>query len=186
MIKKLITSLTISVMLLTVGCQAISTWWKDLNLTDIANTLAPTIQAASKYGTFAICDKNKDLRPIFIASANGVKIAANDNAFSTEQIKIYIKQALGTENEKWAPVVYAAMDTVLAQYNIIYEKYINKQIEDNDKVNGFKIMLVAMATGIVEGASMEDLNASLKASIYSAEAKRIAYNKQLKEEVAKY
>lgn len=183
--RKFLNTIVVSFLIFLTGCNAIKTWWNDLNFTDIANTLSPTIQAASKYGVFAICDNNPDLRPIFIAAGNGVKIAMDAEAFSTEQIKDYIKQALGTENEKWAPVVFSAMDTVLAQYDIIYKKYINASIENNDKLNGFKTILLAMSCGVIEGASMKDLTSianKTKVQQFS-ETRRIEANKALIDKV---
>ena len=183
--KIFITSLCLTSIFILSSCNAIKTWWNDLSLTDIANTLAPSIQSASKYGTYAICDKNPDLKPIFIAAANGVKIAVNADAFSTDQIKAYITQALGKENEKWAPVVFSAMDTVLAQYNIIYTKYISEAIDEQDKLNGFRIMLLAISCGIAEGASMQDLTATAEMKAKSIESKRIEANQKLVEQVSK-
>lgn len=183
--RKFLNTIIVASLVFLTGCNAIKTWWNDLNFTDIANTLSPTIQAASKYGVFAICDNNPDLRPIFIAAGNGVKIAMDAEAFSTEQIKDYIKQALGPENEKWAPVVFSAMDTVLVQYDIIYKKYINASIESNDKLNGFKTILLSMSCGVIEGASMKDLTASankIKSQQFS-DAKRLEANKALIDQV---
>ena len=182
--KFFITSFCLASIVLLSSCNAIKTWWNDLSLTDIANTLAPSIQSASKYGTYAICDKNPDLKPIFIAAANGVKIAVNADAFSTDQIKDYITQALGKENEKWAPVVFSAMDTVLAQYNIIYTKYISKAIDEQDKLNGFRTMVLAMSCGIAEGASMQDLTAKTEIKAKSIETKRIEANQKLIDQVS--
>lgn len=154
--KKIITLITITVtsLLMLTGCESIKKWWSDLSLTDVATTLSPSLKAASKYGVYAVCDKNKDLTNIFIASANGVKAAIAASSYDTTTIKEYIAKALGEENSKWKDVVYSAMDTVLAQYNIIYNKYINKELEANDKANGFKIMLTSIMDGIIEGASM--------------------------------
>lgn len=186
--KYIITLITTSCLLFLIGCTAISNWWNGLNLTDIANTLSPTIQAASKYTVYAVCEKNPDLAPIFEASANGLKLAVDANAFDSTQIKKYIEQALGAENAKWSTVVFAAMDSVIVQYEIIYNKYINSSYETNDKINGFKIMLTAMSTGIIEGSKMQVLTSidpSLKTSVSLDKIRIDAINK-LKLEVSKF
>lgn len=185
--KKIISYSIISVSaLLFSGCAAISTWWNGLSLTDVAKTLSPTLSAAAKYSIYAVCDKNPDLKPIFIASANGVKLALAAEAYDVSQIKAYILLGLGEENEKWAGVVYSALDTILAQYEIIYNKYINEKIEDNDKLNGFKILLTSIMDGIINGASMEDLSGASGKPQLSIDQKRIEANANLVEAVSKY
>ena len=181
---KILTFFSIIAITCLTGCESIKTWWNDLSLTDVANTISPTIQTAAKYTVYAVCDKNPDLKPIFIASANGVKMAIAANAYDTEQIKKYIAEALGAENAKWAPVVYTSMDTILVQYAIIYNKYINKEIEASDKANGFKIMLTAAMTGVIEGANMDQLVAA-KIDSKTIEQKRIEANAKLRFEVNK-
>ena len=167
------------------GCETIKKWWSEMNLTDIAKTLTPTIQTAAKYGVYAVCDNNPELRPIFDAAANGVKAAIVANAYDTAQIKQYISDALGKDNAKWVAVVYAAMDTVLAQYEIIYNKYINAELEANDKANGFKILLTALADGVIEGTKIELAAANKNAKTKDIESKRVEANTKLKLAVQK-
>lgn len=166
------------------GCETIKTWWNDLSLTDVAKTLSPTIQAAAKYTVYAVVDNNPELKPIFIASANGVKAAITANAYDTTQIKQYIADALGEKNAKWTGVVYAAMDTILVQYEIIYNKYINSAIESSDKANGFRIILDSVVTGMIDGVNLE-LPVASNVKAKTIETKRLEANESLRVAIQK-
>ena len=74
---------------------------------------------------------------------------------------------------------------MLAQYNIIYTKYISKAIDEQDKVNGFRTMVLAISCGIAEGASMQDLTAKAEIKAKTIESKRIEANQKLVEQVSK-
>lgn len=163
--KKIITLITlalISIMSLT-GCESIKNWWNNLDFGVVANTIAPTIRSSAKYTVYAVCKKNSDLNPIFIASANGILIAVNSSSYSTDQIKDYIKQALGDKAEIWYPLISTEMDTILSWYSAIYNKYFDKA--DNDKLRGFNTILAAMANGVIEGANMNAITTLAKVNV---------------------
>ena len=47
------------------------------------------------------CKEIPNLKNIFIAAGNGIKIAINSSDYSTEQIENYIKQGLGKDVNTW-------------------------------------------------------------------------------------
>lgn len=184
-----ITLLAISSVFLLTGCESISTWWKNLDFSTVATSLSPALQSVAKYTTYAVCKKNTDLNPIFNSAANGVLIAVNAGTFDTDSIKKYIVKALGEENKEWNAVVFTAMDSILNYYNAIYNKYWPKE-ELNpsaDKLNGFKIILTSVATGIVDGTKMTTLASAPSYRLAtSAETDKIKAEQNMNEKLKEF
>lgn len=155
--KKIITIFAMSAALLSLtivntGCEAIKGWFHSDNFTTVAGVIAPSIKTASQFTVNAVCKKNPDLTNIFIASANGIKIATNAGTYSTEEIEAYIKSAMGKEADTWYPLVKSSMDVMLSWYDAIYKKYFNK--EDDKCLQGFNDILNSLADGVILGANM--------------------------------
>lgn len=186
--KKIVNIIIVSLssLFLLTGCEAVSNWWNNLDFSTVATNVSPALQSVAKYTTYAVCKKNTDLNPIFNAAANGVLIAVNAGSYDTESIKKYISDALGEKNKEWNTVVFGAMDSILSYYSAIYNKFWPKD-ETNpatDKIEGFKILLTSVATGIVDGTKLTSLAST--PSLSKAKDDKVEAEKYMIEKLKEY
>ncbi len=151
--KKIITNIIIAITAITmVGCSQMKEWFNSPSFETVVAVISPALKTAATTTVYAVTKKNPDLKNIFIAAGNGIKIAINSSDYSTEQIENYIKQGLGKDVNTWYPLIKTSMDTILSWYNAIYEKYFD--IKDEKCIQGFNTLLASLADGVINGASM--------------------------------
>ena len=152
--KKIITSIMVlCITLVMMGCAQMKEWFNSPSFETMVAVVSPALKTAATTTVFAVTKKNPDLKNIFIAAGNGIKIAINSSDYSTEQIENYIKQGLGKEVDTWYPLVKSSMDTILAWYGAIYDKYFD--IKDEKCIQGFNTLLCSIADGVINGANMD-------------------------------
>ena len=62
-----------SVML--IGCAACKDWFNSVDWNNVNNVVIPVVQVTAQNTSFLVCDKNPDLKPIFITAGNGILLA---------------------------------------------------------------------------------------------------------------
>lgn len=179
--KKILTQISLGIIAISTlcGCSAIKEWFNSTNFTTVVSVVSPALKTASSAVVYAVCKKNTDLNPIFIAAANGIKIAINNSDYSTDQIKSYIKQALGNDSETWYPIVETSMDTVLSWYNAIYTKYFD--IKDSTCIQGFSTLLTSFMDGVIAGASTTTSSSMVCSTYIQAKSQEVNALDNLKE-----
>lgn len=157
--KKIITLITCVITTAFVcGCSQMKEWFNSPSFETVVAVVSPALKTASTTTVFAVTKKNPDLKNIFVAAGNGIKIAINNSDYSTEQIESYIKQGLGKDCDTWYPLIKSSMDTLLSWYSAIYDKYFN--IKDETCIQGFNTLLLSIADGVIDGANMNTTVAS--------------------------
>lgn len=155
-----------SVML--IGCAACKDWFNSVDWNNVNNVVIPVVQVTAQNTSFLVCDKNPDLRPIFITAGNGILLAVADEQFDAEQIKLYIKQALGNDADKYYPIISMNLDMIFTGYITFYKTNwkIDDSTSESDKATiqaVFSKYLSAVATGLINGAKMTTDQAKLAA-----------------------
>lgn len=117
------------------------------------DTAVSVLQTTSQLTTYGVCVKNPDLSPIFKAIGEGfVVLSASEQAYSPEQLKAYINEAL--DKEEWgslASQVNAVMDTLITAYTGFYNT--NKD-KFKDEIIVFSKLIAGIGNGLVAGSQI--------------------------------
>lgn len=140
-----------------VGCAAFNSWFSSVDWNTVNTITIPVVQSTAKTTVYLVCEKNKDLKPIFVAAGNGILLAIANNQFDATQIQTYIKQALGNDADKYYPIINASMQTLIDGYTTFYKLNWKSTDDESEKVTVeavFSKYLSALATGVIEGAQL--------------------------------
>lgn len=120
------------------------------------NTAASALRIATQVTTYGVCQKNKDLTPIFKAVGEGLIVLSGTNdpkQLSPEQIQAYINE-LFDENQGWGEMgkqVNGVLTIILTEYANFYNA--NKD-KFKDEVLIFSCLTKAMGEGFVNGSNL--------------------------------
>ena len=156
--KKILTYIMVAITSLTlVGCATFNKWFSSVDWEKVNTVVVPVVQQTAKTTVYLVCEKNPDLKPIFVAAGNGLLLAVANSSFDPTQIKEYIKQGLGNDADKYYAIVIAGMDTLIAGYTTFYNtnwKTTEDVIEQASIEAVFSKYISAVATGVIDGAKL--------------------------------
>lgn len=156
--KKILTIITTAIVSFAlIGCTTFKNWFQTIDWNNINTVIIPVVQQTAKTTTYLVCEKNKDLKPIFIAVGNGLLLAVANEAFTPDQFKEYIKQGLGDDADKYYAIVIASMDSIITGYTTFYNTNWKSVDDTNEQVSieaVFSKYISAVATGIIDGAKL--------------------------------
>ena len=156
--NKILTYITAAIAsLLLVGCTTFNKWFSNVDWEKVNTVVLPVVEQTAKTTVYLVCEKNPDLKPIFVAAGNGLLLAVANEAFDPTQIKDYIKQGLGDEADKYYAVVIAGMDALINGYTTFYNINWKSSGDVTEQANieaVFSKYIATIATGVIDGAKL--------------------------------
>ena len=156
--KRLITYIIVTITSIAlVGCASFNKWFSSVDWEKVNTVVLPVVQQTAKTTVYLVCEKNPDLKPIFVASGNGLLLAVANSAFDPTQIKDYIKQGLGDDADRYYSIVIAGLDTLIAGYTTFYNTNWKSTDDVTEQANieaVFSKYISAVATGVIDGAKL--------------------------------